>query len=228
MIITIDGPSGTGKSTVAKRLAEQLGFSYFDTGAMYRAVTYGLLKQSISFEDTQKIEQFLGSFTFTIRQLDGAKQYFSGDEEVTKPIRSQKVTYHVSEVAALDIVRQSLVAIQRRFAEGIDAVFEGRDLGTVVFPQANVKIFLNASPEVRAERRHRELLATQGSKEPVLNREEVRESLARRDEKVSTRAHSPLRQAGDAYFLDTSGLTVEQVVAAAISKIELKTKQGPQ
>ncbi len=216
MIITIDGPAGTGKSTVAKHLAQRLNFAFFDTGAMYRAVTYTLLKEQIPFHDTEKIEHLLSHFEFRIVTHLMEKRYFVGSEEVTQQIREGAITRHVSEVAALPCVRASLSTLQQRFAAVTDAVFEGRDLGSVVFPDANLKIFLTASSEVRAERRFRELLFKHPSEAENLTKQQVLEDLLRRDLIDSTRAVAPLIQPEDAHVIDTSFMTIEEVVEAIL------------
>lgn len=213
MIITIDGPAGTGKSTVAKRLAEQLGIVFFDTGAMYRAVTYSILKDQINLEDKERIASLLKDFDFRIESVGHEKRYFVSNEEVTLPIRSQLVNKHVSEVAALAVVRDALSSLQRRFAESVDAVFEGRDMGTAVFPHADYKFFLTASPEVRAERRFREFLFKHPSEAENLTKQQVLEDLLRRDSYDSNREHAPLCAAEDAHQIDTSHLTIDEVVA---------------
>ena len=159
MIITIDGPSGTGKTTVARNVAEKIGFVYFDTGAMYRALTWLVLQKNVDVSNESAMEALLGEFHFKIKEEDGKKRYFNGDTDVTEIIRSRPVTAHVSKVAAQKQVRASLLHIQHEFAIQRNSVFEGRDLGTVVFPNADVKIYLNADPQIRAERRLQEFLA---------------------------------------------------------------------
>jgi len=217
MIITIDGPSGTGKSTIAKLLAERLGFVFFDTGAMYRALTYQILKEHIPLDDQDKISALLRDFNFRIETLSNEKKYYVGDEEVTEQIRSQKVTKHVSEVAALQVVRDSLVHMQRRFAENSDSVFEGRDMGTVVFPNAQLKIYFTASSEIRADRRYHEFLSKHSAEAHHLTKQQVHEDIIRRDAYDSSRQISPLRPAEDAYLLDTSHLTIDEVVEHILS-----------
>lgn len=212
MIITIDGPAGTGKSTVARLLAERIGYTFFDTGAMYRAVTYALLDRKIPFTDKARIEELLADFDFRIETNGGEHHYFVDGRDVSHAIRSQLVTKHVSEVAALAVVRQTMVMLQRRFAQQGSAVFEGRDLGTVVFPNAELKIFLTASPEVRAERRFRELLFKRPSEAENFTREQVMQDIMRRDLQDTTRSHSPLKAADDAKVIDTSDMTIEQVI----------------
>jgi len=209
MIITIDGPSGTGKTTVAKEVAQALHYDYFDTGAMYRAVSYGLLKHGVDCHCEQDLAHFLDQFSLDLQDNHGKRQYVLEGENVTEKIRLPEVTAYVSEVAARPVVRAHLVNIQRSFAKDRDTVFEGRDMGTVVFPQAELKIFLTARPEVRAQRRHLEL---QGS----VTQEDVLVALTRRDEADSNRKHSPLKQAPDAYLIDTSDLTIEEVVQTVL------------
>ncbi|MBS0623019.1 MAG: (d)CMP kinase [Verrucomicrobia bacterium] len=205
MIITIDGPSGTGKTTVAKALAKKLHYDYFDTGAMYRAVSYGLLQKGISCQDEKALSDFLEHFDLKMEETEQGRQYLLNGQNVTKQIRSLEVTAYVSEVAAKPIVRAHLVKIQKAFAQARDTVFEGRDMGTVVFPKADLKIFLTARPEVRAFRRYLEL-ATKVSREKILN------EIEKRDQADSNREHSPLRQAEDAYLIDTSELNLEEIV----------------
>jgi cytidylate kinase len=212
MIITIDGPTGTGKSTIAKLLAERLGFIHFDTGAMYRCLTYGIIKNHIDEDNAQQLEDYLETFSFQIKIIDGEKHYFVKEEDVTKLIRGEAVTTLVSKVAAIPNVRHHLVRIQRKFAEGIDAVFEGRDIGTVVFPNAELKIYLTASSQVRAQRRYNELVKKFPEESKTLTVEKVLEDVERRDNHDSTREHSPLRQADDAHLVDTSNLSIEEVL----------------
>lgn len=212
MIITIDGPVATGKSTVARRLAEQLGYIYFDTGAMYRAVAYGIMKQNVDIEDPAALAAFLNGFHFSIQVRRGSKHYFIGDEDVTEQIRSQAVTGHVSKIAAQRAVRDKLVALQRSMAQGVNAVFEGRDMGSVVFPKADLKIFLTASPEVRARRRLDELRRDRPEEAKELTLEQMTREIEERDRYDSTRENSPLRKASDAFEVDTSNRTIDEVV----------------
>ncbi|MES2344326.1 MAG: (d)CMP kinase [Chlamydiota bacterium] len=206
MIITIDGPAGTGKTTVAKRVAECLHFSYFDTGAMYRIVTWLILQDNVDITDRVAVQKVIDDFLlkFTIEK----GRYFIGAKDVTQEIRKQEVTAFVSPVSALTPVRESLWKLQRHFAQSGDAVFEGRDMGSVVFPGAEVKIFLTARPEVRAERRLLELVA----KNPHLDRDQVLADIQKRDEIDSTRMLAPLCCPDGAYTIDTSSLTLDQVV----------------
>lgn len=222
MIITIDGPAGTGKTTVAKTVAERLGFLYFDTGAMYRALTYTLLKRKIPIDDPDQIQQTLNSFHFDIRKIENRIFYFVDDEDVTENIRSEEVTKNVSLVAALKIVRDYLIVVQRVFGKKGRAVVEGRDIGTVVFPEAEVKIFLTARPAVRAERRYLELKEKQKT---VQSQEEVMHQLMQRDDLDSNRTIAPLKQAGDAFLIDTSDLSIGEVVDLICSLSEKVAKK---
>lgn len=208
MIITIDGPSGTGKTTVARTLAQKLGFGCFDTGAMYRTFTLYVLREHVDIQDQEALERLIQNFDYSI---DGRK-VFLFQENVSEEIRSQEVTQKVSEIAALPQVRKKMVEFQKRFAAQSNAVFEGRDMGTVVFPNADLKIFLTASSEERAKRRFLELQ----EKGSTLSSEEVLTAIEKRDAIDSSREHSPLKKADDAIEIDTSILSAEEV----ISKIE--------
>lgn len=215
MIITIDGPSGTGKSTVAKGVAKRLGFTFFDTGAMYRSFAWLVLKEGVDPMDEAKVLATLPQFKYEIRtQASSERRYFVGDIDVTEAIRSQAISMSASQIAVYPEVRHEMVKIQRKFGRAVDAVFEGRDMGTVVFPNADLKIFLTANPEVRAERRYRELL----SKFPDLemSQDEILREIEERDQTDSNRAISPLKQASDAILIDTSQLSVQQVIEKVV------------
>lgn len=216
MIITIDGPSGTGKSTVAKGVAKRLGFTFFDTGAMYRSLAWLILKEGIDPSNETKIGEILPQFQFEIRtRPEGERRYFVRGEEVTEAIRSQAISMAASQIAIYAEVRRSMVEIQRRFGQSVDAVFEGRDMGTVVFPQADLKIFLTAKPEVRAERRYRELL--QKFPDLEMTQEEILKEIQERDETDTTRAISPLKQASNAILIDTSSISAQQVIEKIVA-----------
>lgn len=213
MIITIDGPIATGKSTIAKKLAEEIGFIYFDTGAMFRALTYAIIRDKVDYHNPEVLEDYLDKFTFDIIIDHGHKEYYVKDENVTLKIRSPEVTGLVSEISAIGMVREKLKEIQREFGIGVNAVFEGRDMGTTVFPDADFKVFLTGRPDVRAKRRYDELRAKFPEETKDLTLEKTLEEITRRDVYDSTRKISPLRQADDAYVIDTSDLTTDEIVA---------------
>lgn len=212
MIITIDGPIATGKSTIAKKLASEIGFIFFDTGAMFRSLTYALLKDKIDFHNLEILEDYLDKFDFDIIIDHGHKKYYVKNEDITDKIRSPEITSLVSEIAAIGMVREKMKEIQREFAIGVNAVFEGRDMGTTIFPDAEIKIFLSGKPEVRAKRRFEELKMKFPEESKELTLEKTIEEIGRRDTYDSTRKISPLRQAEDAYVIDTSDLTVDEIV----------------
>lgn len=226
MIITVDGPVATGKSTIAKKLAYELGFIYFDTGAMYRSVAYGLLKENVNLDDDDAINKYLLRFDFNIKVKHGQRYYYVDGEDVTDLIRGPEVTSIVSKVSALESVRNKLVAIQRDFAQGVNAVFEGRDIGSVVFPNAEIKIFLGGNTKIRAERRYNELKEKYPLKYKDLTLEKTIEEISKRDEYDSNRQLSPLIQAADAYFIDTSDLTAEEVVIKILEYKDTKPYLG--
>jgi len=218
MIITIDGLSATGKTTVARLVAQKLGWHYFDTGAMYRAVTYALLQQKISLGESEKLKELLDNFKFEVRSEDSKVRYFVDSEEVTKLIRTPEVNKKVSEVSAEPAVRELLVALQRDFGKSKKAVFEGRDMGTTVFPEAEVKVFLTARSTVRAERRYKELKDSF----PDASEKEVLDNLLHRDDFDASRKTSPLKQADDAHLIDTSDVTLDEVVEHILSLVSRK------
>lgn len=219
MIITIDGPSGTGKTTIARLLAERLGFTYFDTGSMYRAFAWFLMDRAVELSDLPGIEKATKEFQFSILDLVDGKRYLVGSQDVTEVIRTSQVTALVSAVAALRVVRDLLSAHQREYGKKGDAVFEGRDLGSVIFPRAEVKIFLTARADVRAKRRYAELIAKNLSH--AQNEAEILISLNQRDALDSTREIAPLQCPADAITIDTSDLTVDQVVQSILNHINV-------
>lgn len=217
MIITIDGPAGTGKTTVARLVAEKLGIEYFDSGAMYRVVTYQIIEKKIDYKNEFALQQFLDNFSFDIREVDNKIRYFVNEEDLTDLLRDREVTKKVSEISSYKEVRKALLGIQRKFGENRKVVFEGRDMGTVVFPHADVKFFLTASPAIRATRRYIELK----ERKDESSEKEVMEAILERDHADSNREIAPLKQADDAFLIDTSELTVDQVVDQLLAKISM-------
>lgn len=219
MIITIDGPVATGKSTIAKKLAEELGYIYFDTGAMYRGITYLALEKKIDIDDPAQLATLLNEFIFEIKIKHGERQYWVNKQNVTDIIRSDQITSNVSKIAANPAVREKLVSLQRNFAIGVNSIFEGRDMGTVVFPNADLKIFLTARIEVRGERRFKELKEKFPEDSANLTMDKAIEDINQRDTYDSTRVTSPLKQAEDAFLVDTSDKTIDEIV---LEILELK------
>ncbi|NQN50165.1 (d)CMP kinase [Streptococcus suis] len=207
--IAIDGPASSGKSTVAKIIAKDLGYTYLDTGAMYRSATYLALTNGVEVTDQNRIVDLLTKYPIRFgRDEDGQQLVFVGDEDVTLPIRDNQVTNNVSAVATLPLVREELVRLQQEIAQAGGIVMDGRDIGTVVLPQAELKIFLIASVEERALRRFKE--NTERGIETDL--ETLKEEIAARDYKDSNRTVSPLKAADDAITFDTTGVSIEGVV----------------
>ncbi len=229
MIITIDGPVATGKSTIARKLAEALGYIYFDTGAMYRALTYAIIKSQIDINNLEALQKFLDSCDFDLRIHRVGRRYVVNGEDVTDQIRSRDVTSHVSQIAALSAVRDKLVFIQRELAKGVNVVFEGRDMGTVVFPDADLKIFLTGRVEVRAQRRLLEIQQERPQEADGLTLEQVMQEISERDRLDSTREISPLKKAKDAFVVDTSDLSVDEIVFQIFEcKDQSKSRKKPE
>ncbi|TDQ79382.1 (d)CMP kinase [Sphingobacterium yanglingense] len=205
-IIAIDGFSSCGKSTVAKALAKSLNFVFVDSGAMYRAVTLYFMRNKIDCTDSAAVLQALDQIHIDFVPSTDQVQIFLNDEDVSEAIRKMEVSDNVSEVSAIKEVRKAMVAQQQALGKKRNIVMDGRDIGTTVFPDADLKIFMTANVDVRAERRYAELAA----KGETVSMEEVKANLARRDHIDSTREESPLRQADDAIILDNSNLNQSQ------------------
>jgi cytidylate kinase len=215
----------TGKSTIAKKLAASIGYIYYDTGAMYRAITYGIIKNKINMDDPVQLKNYLDSFSMDIKVMHGDRRYYLDREDITLKIRADDVTSLVSKVSAIGAVREKLVAFQRELALGVNAVFEGRDMGTVVFPDASLKIFLIASPEVRAQRRFDEMKTKFPEETKDLTLDKVLKEITDRDEYDSTRALSPLKKADDAFVVDTSNLSLDDIVYKILECRDAKKKK---
>ena len=212
IIVAIDGPAGSGKSTIAKIIAKKFNFTYIDTGAMYRMITLYLLENNIDFDDLKEIEKVLNTVNL---DMQGDKFYLN-NVDVTTKIREKRINENVSKVASIKIVRSNLVDLQRKVSNNKNVILDGRDVGTVIFPNAQVKIFLIASPEERARRRYNEFL----EKKTKITYDEVLKSLKERDYIDSTRKESPLKKADDAIELDSTNLTIDDVVNFISKEIE--------
>lgn len=214
MIIAIDGPSGAGKSTVAKAVAKELGFSCLDTGAMYRAVAWRALNEGVPLDNSDALGALARNHKISFGHTEGdpvPRRVFSDDVEITDSIRTAEIDRSVSKVSSVPAVRQALVEQQRRIGSEGDFVIEGRDIGTEVFPGAEVKVFLTASAEERAHRRVRQN-ADRGV--GSINYEEVLADIIRRDELDSSRETAPLRPAEDAVPVDSSSMLIEEVIGS--------------
>ena len=218
MIIAIDGPAASGKSTTAIGVAKSLGITYLDTGAMYRAVTFGLIENDIKLEDCSELDNYLKQIKLKLSETKSGVILNLDGRNVSKEIRSSKVTENVSEVSALKSVRDSMVILQRKLAKKNDCILEGRDIGTVVFPNADFKFFLIADEKSRAKRRQNDL-KIMGEKKSI---ESVIKDINKRDHKDSTRKHSPLTKSEDAIIIDTSNLGINKVIDKIVNIVNKK------
>ena len=207
--IAIDGPAGAGKSTIARSLASDLGYIYVDTGALYRAVGVNAMRKGADTKSAEQVCATLADADVSLRFVDGEQRVFLGEEDVSLAIRTPEASMAASNVSAIPAVREFLFDLQRNIAAGNNCIMDGRDIGTVVLPNAQVKIFLTASAEVRAKGRYDELLA----KGMQADYNQVLEEMIQRDYQDSHRAIAPLKQADDAVLVDTSDMNLEQVLA---------------
>lgn len=215
-IITIDGPSGSGKSTISRLVAARLGFTYLDTGAMYRAVGYQARKLGISFEDSKSLAELLENINLVLAPGDGDTRVILDGEDISLAIRTAEMGLIASQVSAQPVVRQKLTEMQRRMGEKGRVVVEGRDTGTVVFPSARHKFFLDAEPEERARRRCQQLR----EKGLAADENDVLAQIIKRDQDDSGRSLAPLRPADDAIIIDTSSLGINDVVLFMLEQVE--------
>ena len=213
MIITLDGPSGVGKSSVSKALAERLSFTYIDTGAMYRGVALTAHEQGVPWDDEAALVAMIESISFQFKKISGKDHLFINGRDMEPDIRSPLISGGASAVATLPRVREGLVAIQREMGQKGSAILEGRDTGTVVFPQADLKFFLDAPVDVRAQRRHDQYQSTDSL-------EEIQLQISQRDKNDSEREASPLICADDAMRIDTSQLSLEGVIETILERVQ--------
>ena len=216
--VAIDGPSGAGKSTVARAAAARLGYVYVDTGAMYRAIGLAVCRKGISGEDAAGIAAALPEIEIRLAYQDGAQRVMLNDEDVSDAIRTPEIAHYASKVSAVPEVRQFLLDVQRDMAKKGNILMDGRDIGTVILPDAPVKIFLTASAETRAERRYLEL----AEKGQQVTRGSVLHDVVERDRQDMSRAVAPLKQAEDAVLLDTSKMTLDESIEAVLQIIRKK------
>ena len=216
MIVAIDGPAAAGKSTSAKKVARELGFTHLDTGAMYRCVTLSVLRDQITLDNESALSQLLNELDIRLEKLNEDFVFYLNGEDVSDEIRKAEVTSYVSTVSAVSKVRNALVRVQRNIAKNQDCVVEGRDIGTIVFPDAKFKFFLVADDFVRARRRQLDLIAIGEEKSIAVLVEEIRQ----RDFLDSERSNSPLRKADDAIEIDTSKMTFDEQVAFMVNRVK--------
>ena len=215
--IAIDGPAGAGKSSIAKALSKRLGYIYIDTGAMYRAVALFFLDEGVKDSEDSRIESLLEKLDISIKYEDGTQKVFLNGVDVSDKLRLEQIGKLASKFSAIGSVREKLVALQRKLAKKENVVMDGRDIGTVVLPNADLKIYLSASSKVRAKRRYLELLE-KGNTDLDINL--IEDEIIKRDEADMNREISPLKQAEDAYYLDSSDMTLEEVVSKILSMVK--------
>jgi len=207
--IAIDGPSGAGKSTIAKALAKKFGITYLDTGAMYRVVGLKVNQTNTDIHNPEQLKNVLDNLDLEIKYQNNEQHVYLDKKDVSKEIREHYVSKLASDVSAIPACRLKLVELQREIAKNTNCVLDGRDIGTYVLPDANVKVFLTASAEIRAERRYKELL----EKGQNIDKETILNDIITRDKNDSTRAFAPLKQADDAILLDTTNMNIDDVIA---------------
>ena len=218
MIIAVDGPAGSGKSTVSKMIADEIGITYLDTGAMYRLFAYKLMKEKIDFSDREKELKVLEDLNIDMKD----NRFYLDDEDVTDKIRTREISSNASRISVIKEVREKMVDLQRAFSKSKDVILDGRDIGTVVFPNADLKVYLNADAEIRAKRRCEELR----DKGENVEYEEILKEITKRDYDDMNRKESPLKIAEDAVILDSTSLSAEEVKDKIKEMIEEKIKKN--
>ena len=214
--IAIDGPAGAGKSTIAKKVAKELDFIYVDTGAMYRSMALYLIRKGVKAEERNRIVELLPEIHVTLAYVDGEQHVYLNKEDVSSLIRNEEVSQMTSSISTIPEVREALLSLQRNLAKENNVLMDGRDIGTCVLPNAELKIYLTASTEVRAKRRYDEMI----EKGMECNLKELEASIKERDFRDMNREIAPLKQAEDAVFLDTSDMNIEEVVNAIIRLVK--------
>ena len=222
LVITIDGPAGAGKTTVSKILADRLGYRYFDTGALYRGIAYEAGARGIEPDDDTGLKELFNVLDLNFRIHENQLRLFSGSRDITDRIRTPEISMQASAVSANPLVREYLLEVQRQLGRNKKVVFEGRDTGTVIFPEADVKFYLDASPEARAARRFNQL-----EKVPEHTLENVKKDMEKRDTNDAARSVAPLKPADDAVILDCTNLSIEAVIDDMIAVVEQLRRDGP-
>ncbi|HNR12649.1 MAG TPA: (d)CMP kinase [Thermodesulfobacteriota bacterium] len=222
IVITIDGPSGAGKSSVSHRLAERLGYYHLDSGALYRVAAFEARARGIDDSDDSALQNLCDTLDISFRMEGGVPRILSSGRDMTDLIRTPEISMLASRISTRKVVRDCVTALQRKLGEKTNLVLEGRDAGTVVFPQAQVKFFLNASPQERGRRRYHELL----EKGLAVRIEEVTAEIIQRDHNDTSRQHAPLAPAEDAVVIDSTAMTIEEVIDTMVEVIEFKSPRG--
>ena len=217
--IAIDGPAGAGKSSIAKALSKKLGFIYIDTGAMYRAVALFFLENCIKDGSDNETDKLLDKLDINIKYTDGEQRVFLNNVDVSDKLRQEEIGKLASRFSAVKSVREKLVALQRKLAKKENVIMDGRDIGTVVLPNADLKIYLSAGSKVRAKRRYLELIE-KGFDSAALDEKAIENEIIKRDEADMNREISPLKKAEDAYYMDTSDMTFDEVVSKILDMVE--------
>ena len=221
LVITVDGPAGAGKTTISRSLADRLRYRYVDTGALYRAVAYAVQREGVHPDDDDALQSLCGRLELKFMPTASGQRLLLGREDITDRIRTPEITMLASAVSARPAVRTYLLQVQREMGRQKGVVFEGRDMGTVVFPDAEMKFFLDADIEIRAHRRYLQ------QREAVSQKpEEVEKEMRRRDRNDSTRDLAPLKPAADAIVIDSTELTIEEVIASMLAHIEASGSQS--
>jgi cytidylate kinase len=215
LVVTIDGPAGAGKTTVSRMLADRLGYKYIDTGALYRGVAHAVNLQSIDPEDDRSLEKLCAGLELNLVQSDRGLRLLSNGTDITDQIRTPQITMLASAVSARPVVRRFLLKLQRDLGKAKGAVFEGRDMGTVVFPEAEIKFFLDATPKTRAQRRYLELKSNKSQ-----TRADVEKDMRKRDKNDRSRSLAPLKPADDATLIDSTILSADEVVELMLAHIQ--------
>ncbi len=217
LLITIDGPAGAGKSTVSKKLSSELGYRYIDTGALYRGIALNVINSNINYEDEDELDNLCKSLNFTIEAEKENMKLVCNEIDISGKIRTPEISMMASKISSKPVIRKFLLEIQKKLGNEKRAVFEGRDMGTVVFPNADIKFYLDSSYKIRAKRRFDEL--GDGIEQTL---EEVEADILKRDHADSTRKEAPLKKADDAVYVDASGLDADEVVAVMIAEVKNK------
>jgi cytidylate kinase len=223
LIITVDGPAGVGKSSVSKALSQKISYVYLDTGALYRAVAYKVAESGISADDREAISEFCQNIDISLQRDDAGMKILANGDDITDRIRTEEIGILASTVSTIPMVRKKLLPIQRKAGSGGGIIAEGRDMGTVVFPDADVKFFINAQIQERAKRRYLQLV----KRGVEADFEDIKSGILVRDRQDTKRNIAPLRPAEDAFILDTTDMKMGEVVEKMIGLIKEKTKTSP-